>query len=58
MFVRLIKDVNNKREMRKIYSLKEVTAVLKELYKAGYQIQITAISEEVLSDVAVSKDKE
>lgn len=58
MFVRLIKDVNNKREMRKIYSLKEVTAVLKELYKAGYQIQITAISEEVMSDVAVSKDKE
>ena len=58
MFVRLIKDVNNKREMRKIYSLKKVTAVLKELYKAGYQIQITAISEEVLSDVAVSKDKE
>ena len=58
MFVRVIKDVNNKREMRKIYSLKEVTAVLKELYKAGYQIQITAISEEVMSDVAVSKDKE
>ena len=58
MFVRLIKDVNNKREMKKIHSLKEATSVLKNLYKAGYQIQITAISEEVMSDVAVSKDKE
>ena len=58
MFVRVIKDVNNKREMKKIHSLKEATAVLKDLYKAGYQIQITAISEEVISDVAVSKDKE
>ena len=58
MFIRVIKDVNNKREMKKIYSLKEATSVLKNLYKAGYQIQITAISEEVISDVAVSKDKE
>lgn len=58
MFVKVIKDVNSRREMKKIYSLKEVTAVLKDLYKAGYQIQITAISEEVMSDVAVSKNKE
>ena len=58
MFVKVIKDVNGRREMKKIYTLKEVTAVLKDLYKAGYQIQITAISEEVMSDVAVSKNKE
>ena len=44
--------------MKKIYSLKESISVLKDLYKAGYQIQITAISEEVMSDVAVSKNKE
>ena len=58
MFVKVIKDVNGRREMKKIYSLKESTALLKELFKAGYQIQITAISEEVMSDVAVSKNKE
>ena len=58
MFVKVIKDVNNKREMKKIYSLKEATVVLRKLFKAGYQIQITAISEEVMSDVAVSKNKE
>ena len=58
MFVKVIRDLNGRREMKKIYSLKETTAVLKELFKAGYQLQITAISEEVMSDVAVSKDKE
>ena len=58
MFVKVIKDVNGRREMKKIYTLKEATAVLRELFKAGYQLQITAISEEVISDVAVSKNKE
>ena len=58
MFVKVIKDVNSRREMQKIHTLKEATAVLRQLYRAGYQIQITAISEEVMSDVAVSKNKE
>ena len=58
MFVKVIRDLNGRREMQKIHTLKEATAVLKDLYKAGYQIQITAISEEVMSDVAVSKNKE
>lgn len=45
MFVRVIKDVNNKREMKKIYTLREATVVLKELFKAGYELQITAIKD-------------
>ena len=45
MFVRVIKDDKTKREMQKIYSLKEATAVLKELFKAGYELQITAIKD-------------
>ena len=45
MFVRVIKDVNGRREMQKIHTLKEATAVLKELFKAGYELQITAIKD-------------
>ena len=45
MFIRVIKDDKTKREMQKIYSLKEATTLLRELFKAGYELQITAIKD-------------
>ena len=45
MFIRVIKDDKTKREMKKIYSIKEATTLLRELFKAGYELQITAIKD-------------
>lgn len=45
MFIRVIRDDKTKREMKKIYSLKEATTLLRELFKAGYELQITAIKD-------------
>ena len=45
MFIRVIKDDKTKREMKKIYTLKEAISELRELFKAGYELQITAIKD-------------